>query len=266
MTLDKRAVKILLDMFWTSAGWRSGPEVSPEDYAYAKSKGVMFEPLSLTHDQQVKWAIEARDSVSQSKVTSAFIASLSTRRLDLRSALGSYAVARHLAEHELVYYPASEMCSICGLYDSSTIDLDVLNFERIKWGGVRHDQPSYIGFDLSRLCEMEPVEPTDEDRVILQAILDTARSMPSTARLSDLIKALAKIVPSNSNERRVLIEILGYCGILVDRSKPDFRKSFVASVKRVRTSHAKDDWPYPVQWWNGSFGVTEDAVDDWFPV
>jgi signal recognition particle subunit SEC65 len=30
-------------------------------------------------------------------------------------------------------------------------------------------------------------------------------------------------------------------------------------------SMAQDDWPYPVQWWNGSHGVSVEAVEDWFP-
>ena len=28
------------------------------------------------------------------------------------------------------------------------IDWNVLNFERLKWGGVRHGEPSYMAFDL----------------------------------------------------------------------------------------------------------------------
>jgi hypothetical protein len=89
--------------------------------------------------------------------------------------------------------------------------------------------------------------------------------MPSNARLSDLDKSLSKVLASNSAERRVLIGILGYAGILIDPSRPAFRKGFVADAQREETPWHKDDWPYPVQWWNSSFGIDEAAVDDWFP-
>ena len=42
--MDKRALKILLDTFWSPAGWK--PEAQritpPADYAYAKGKGTML--------------------------------------------------------------------------------------------------------------------------------------------------------------------------------------------------------------------------------
>ena len=42
MTIDKRARKILNDTFWSSSGWKREPKVSPEDFAYAKSKGLIL--------------------------------------------------------------------------------------------------------------------------------------------------------------------------------------------------------------------------------
>ncbi|WP_442579897.1 hypothetical protein ACSBOB_31210 [Mesorhizobium sp. ASY16-5R] len=265
MTLDRRAVQILTNTFWTAAGWRRERSVSAEDFDYAKAGGLMFDPLSLSHDEAVESAIAARDALSKTHVVGAFIASLRSRRLDLRSGLGSYAVARHLVKHELMRQQSSRACAICGGYESSDIDLNVLSVERIKWGGVRHSQPSYIGFDLSRLASTPTNEPEDEDHSMLKHIVEIARSMPPTAKLKDLDKALASVVPSNSAERRTLIGILGYCGILIDNSKPDFRKQFVPYVEREHTGYAKDDWPFPVQWWRGWCGLKEDAVKDWFP-
>ncbi len=226
----------------------------------------MFEPISLSHDETVRLALRARDGVSQQSVVKAFVASLTSRRLDLRSGLGSYAVARHLTEHPFTEYPGNRACRICGTYPTpAPIDLNVLSFERHKWGGVRHDQLDYIGFDLSQLRLVEEVEPNAADYLTLKSILATARNMPPSARLKDLSKAMAAILPSNDAERRTLIAILGYCGILIDQTKPDFRMSFVPLDHRMHTNYAKDDWPYPVQWWNATLGVNEDAVVDWFP-
>lgn len=265
MTIDKRATKILMNTYWSSAGWRDEPTVSPEDLAYAKSHHVMFDPVRFSHDEAINAALRSVEAITQPEVVSAFVASLSSRRLDLRSGLGSYAVARHFQRHRAITGFRRKFCAYCGLYPVEDVDLNILNFERLKWGGVRHTQPTYIAFDLRILREAHCPSPNPDDFGILRAILSVARSMPSNARLSDLDKSLSKVLASNSAERRILIGILGYAGILIDPSRPAFRKGFVADAEREETPWHKDDWPYPVQWWNGSFGIDEAAVDDWFP-
>ena len=264
--IDERAKKILFGTYWASTGWRSDRNIAVEDFEYAKSKGFMFEPVTMSHGQQIEYAIHARDVVRASDVVSAFVASLSSRRVDLRSGLGSYAVARHLEAHVFTERPGTCACRVCGAYQlSSDVDLNVLNFERFKWGGVRHDQLAYIGLDLSLLSRLGSVRPSDADYLMLTEILASVRKMPSSGRLKDLSKALAGIFPSNEYERRTLISILGYCGILTDPERLDYRTAFPACDQREHTSYAKDDWPYPVRWWTGCIGVNEEAVADWFP-
>ena len=143
--------------------------------------------------------------------------------------------------------------------------MNILNFERFKWGGVRHTDPLYIGFDLDLFTRETPVEPTSADIGVMDEALHAAASMPAGSKLADLVKVLARIIPSSVQERRALIGILGYCGILRDASKPDFLDGFPAWVNREEVPWTKNDWPYPVQWWNGSCGVSEDAVKFWFP-
>lgn len=259
--LDRRAVGILSDMFWGPRGWHRAPP-SAEDFAYAKAQGLMFEPVMLGHDAAVAWAISARDAISQSTAVDAFLVSLRSRRLDLRSGLGSYAAVRHLASHRFEGGPS---CAVCGEYDSrKPEDLNVLSFERIKWGGVRHSHPLYAGFDLTQLARADFDPPAPEDRAKLAEVLNVARLLAPKARLGDLDRALKSVIPSNSAERRTLIAILGYCGILVDHSRPDFRLSYVPARHREQTPWRADDWPYPVQWWTAACGVSEDAVADWF--
>jgi len=264
MAPDKRALKILTDMFWSSSGWKRDRSVTPEDFAYARSHGLMFDPLVLTHDQAVEAAAYAVSITTREAVARAFVSSLGSRRLDLRSAMGSFAVGRHLQTHPMIPRGGSPSCAYCGGYESSE-DPNVLNFERLKWGGVRHASPRYIALDLQLLAEQEPAVPTENDYIILRSILNAAKSMGPAARLGDLGKALSKLLPSNNDERRTLIGILGYAGILIDPGRPDFRQQFVPAAERQQTPWHKDDWPYPVQWWDGSHGVNEAAVAEWFP-
>jgi hypothetical protein len=89
--------------------------------------------------------------------------------------------------------------------------------------------------------------------------------MSLDATPSQLEKKLPPIFRSNTNERRALIGILGYRGILKDPWKPDFFASFPNFYARKETPWVKNDWPYPVRWWRGSFGVAEKTVAYWFP-
>ncbi|MDE3165255.1 MAG: hypothetical protein KGN36_05570 [Acidobacteriota bacterium] len=122
-----------------------------------------------------------------------------------------------------------------------------------------------MAFDLERFAQIDFPVPTDNDRAVFRQIIQTAASMHHGARLSDLAKALAPILPSNDPERRTLIGILGYCGILQDPAKPGYFEGFPQYSLRPHTPWYKDDWPYPVQWWNGSHGVRVEAVSYWFP-
>ena len=81
---DKRAKKILLDKLWVTSGWKN-EEISEQDLEYAKSKGVMFDPVILSHDNVVANTRFVIQSLDKKRVTDAFISSLTSRRLDLRS-------------------------------------------------------------------------------------------------------------------------------------------------------------------------------------
>ena len=266
--VDKRALKILFRTYWSSAGWRNQPETSADDLSYAKAAGLMFDPVQVTHDQAVAWALRSRSLVSKEDVVAGFVASLSSRRLDLRSALGSFAVLRNFPFHRWrPTEPTEPSCPVCGAYEghSDSEDLNVLNFERFKWGGVRHSNPLYAAFDLQRFAEIDVPSPTEGDLAILRQTIEAATAMRKPARLSDLAKALAAILPSNDPERRTLIGILGYCGILRDPLRPGYFEGFPPYSRRQHTPWSKDDWPYPVKWWNGSHGTNVKAVADWFP-
>jgi len=86
-----------------------------------------------------------------------------------------------------------------------------------------------------------------------------------SAKLSDLTRELAGAFASNLYERRTLIGILGYCGIMRVPSKPGFIAEFPSISQRPEVPWIKNDWPYPVQWWTGADGVSQEATAFWFP-
>ena len=261
---DQKGYKILQDTYWSSAGWRKEPQVSKEDFEYAKAAGFMFDPVKRSHNQSIDLLQKAFSQIERAQVTDAFLASISTRRLDWRSALGSYALARHFPKH---HFKGKLTCSICGEFKqrSEPVDLSRLNFERLKWGGVFHWDPIYIGFDLSRFALTQVAAPSEDDLSIFGQILRMANSMPDESRPNDLEKSLAALFNSNQHERRVLIQILGYCGLLQPEGFPSFFEGFVPYGARKDRPVYKIDWTYPVSWWQGKHRVNRTALDFYFP-
>ena len=261
--MDERAKKILLDMFWSSAGWKQ-PVKMPKaaDLKHAKAHGLMFAPVTHTHDSAVQWAIKMRKQTPRESVARGFLSGLSTRRLDWRSAIGSAAVLTNLAKHpfkrSVENFP---FCDCCGLIETNVEDLNVLNFERIKFGGVRHDNIVYAAFDLWRFGETDVPDPTLEDRQILQRILDVCSSQPAKSIASKLATALRPALASSNEERRQLITMLSLAGVLRPKRKQAFVDSWIRSDDR---DEGDSDWDYPIEHWRGSDGVHLPSVKLWF--
>lgn len=264
--IDRRAVKILSDTYWTPSGWRDDKARStpPEDFEYAKRKGVMFDEVNVSHDDLMERALSAVHAVDRWAVADAFIASLSSRRLDLRSALGSFAVLQNFPRHEMPQENGA--CPICGAYNraSEPNDLNVLNFERFKWGGVRHDQALYAMLDLELFARLQPASPRPDDVRLLRAMLDTIEAAPPETSSASLEKHFAKVIKSNKSERDVLIGILGLCGILGTPEHPGYLRQFVPAFTRELPPRRFVDMAYPACWWTRADSVSKEAIRYWF--
>lgn len=270
--MDKKAKNILFKTYWSSKGWRSERTTPPDDFIYAKEKGLMFDPVTISHDDCVSQIIETADSISSEQIAKAFLSSLSTRRLDWRSGIASYYIAKLLPSHK--YTPVesgysyndgklvavSYTCAVCrdlkygviGRENYIENDLSVLNFERIKWGGVRHGDLLYTLFDLKQFQKEQISEPTETDIAILKGILnavDSCKTDDFPSALRDKLKDIPEL-KSNKAERSVILEILACIGIL----KP---KSY------NRPTSGKHDWVF-VEYWRGEDGYDIDAVERYF--
>lgn len=140
-----RGLKILLDTYWCSKGWKK-PLISDEDFEIAKNEGYMFDyPAPVSHEETLDQIREITSRISPPH--------------------------KSTEDHH---------CYCCGWYpwkitpDAYELNhgLNVLNFERYKWGGVRHVQAHYALFDLQQFLKLAVVEHTAEDEGILHDILD----------------------------------------------------------------------------------------------
>lgn len=270
--MDKKAKSILFKTYWSSKGWKDEYITAPDDFLYAKEKGLMFDPLTISHDDCITQIIASVNSIPPEKVAKAFLSSLSTRRLEWRSGIASYYIAKLITPHK--YTPVetgrfyedgkviatSHTCKICknlkcgviGMEKYTNSDLNVLNFERIKWGGVRHGDLLYTLFDLEQFEQEQITEPTEADINIFKAILHAVSScktgdFPSVLR--DKLKDISEL-KSNQNERTVIIEILACIGIL----KP---------MSYSRPISGKHDWTF-VAYWRGEDGYDSAVLEKYF--
>lgn len=265
--LDTKARAILLDTYWSPTGWRTAPATSADDLAYATRAGYLFPSVHVAHDDLADRIHRARQRLSLPAVRDAFLASLTTRRLDLRSALGSYAVALHYPAHAYAGPNADGdfRCHTCGALVATEVDQSVLNFERHKWGGVRRLDPYYMAFDLEQFALLDPLAPTATDRALFATIIAALRDVSQRATCADAAQALARLLPSNKAERQVLIEILSCCGLLDTPGHPGFWQTFVPYKDRQMPPR-RTDWTYPAYWWRGNIGINDAAFAFYFPV
>jgi len=255
------ALRPLMRAFWSAEGWRLPPSMPVgTDLDRAVDSGVMFdEPLVRDHDGWVDAARRAARAVTLDEVSDAFISSLASRRLDLRSALGSYAVARHLPQH--AFEPDRDhRCRVCGQFQGSyPEELNVLSFERFKWGGVRRDDIRYAAFDLDQF-QRAPREPVDDASVALGVqLLDALRRVGPRETATSAVAGL-RMIAGNVAERSTLLDILGVCGVLGTAEHPGYRTGFVRDEERRLPPYHYVDRSYPVCWWRGSDGVNDAAV------
>jgi hypothetical protein len=208
------ALRPLMRMFWSAEGWREPPvPPGPAERAKAIADGLLVDrPRSESHDGWVAAARKAAAAVSAAEVGDAFLESLGSRRLDLRSALGSYPVGRALQEHEYRAAKGARYCVVCEQYPSPEEDVNVLNFERFKWGGVRHSDVRYVAFDLEQFARAPRTGAIAADRQLGGEIIETLRGLPAGSMPGKAAAAL-RMVPSNKAERETLVTILMSCGV-----------------------------------------------------
>lgn len=262
---DKRAAKILQETFWSPEGWRRESEraVSTEDFEYAKAKGFMFDPVHMDHAQAVSSVSGLVDRLDRRTVADAFISSLSTRRLDWRSAMGSYSVFQHLLPHQP--QGTTGRCEFCGFYlEDTEQDFNVFNFERLKWGGVRHEQIAYATMDLELFLKSPPTAPTSDDISIFRAMVAAVRSAETEVTAATLHSRWPKTLKANKAERDVVTSILGFCDVLAGASHPGFSDAFIPASRRPLPDRRFVDLAYPACWWSGDMGVNEARLEEYF--
>lgn len=266
--LDPRARKILSATHWKN-GWIDAAQrqTSADDLAYAKAQGLMFDALSIDHDGLVARVADLVQRTPPHKAAQAFLSSLSSQRLDWRSALASWHFAHTLVPHAYegtvttvghsyvggVARPhVRHACALCGAQPHyADQDLNVLNFERLRWGGVRHGHWIYTLLDLEQLHTRDVPPPTANDLDLFDRILQLVASSQAQDHPGHLRDRLAGVLQGSKDQRGILIEILAIAGVL----RP--------GTDTNRGGGGRSDWRW-VASWRGEDGYDAQAVQRWF--
>ncbi|WP_449490530.1 hypothetical protein [Actinomyces sp. Marseille-QA0893] len=246
--MDKKAVQILNRLMDD----RKKHSVSAEDLAYARKMGVVVEDQPITHDQAIDILEQVFEAVSLEDATQAFLYSLSSRDVDYRYVLASYAYARSWLSFDRGR--TQEL--------PEKLTGSFFNWVKHKGGGIWGTIGKPI-FYLEQFASMELRVASDVDVEILRSILELADSMEDEASGTALATAIrtAKLLPCNQAEAVGILETLGICGILDVPGHPGFLHSFTPPLERD-TGDLRQSLSYPLNWWHGADGVNwENAVE-----
>jgi hypothetical protein len=220
------------------------------------------------HDEIIARAVKAVSLSDRAAIINAFVGSLSTRNLPARSAFGSYVVLQKFVAHPYLRTKifSTEECSVCGLRPHNN-PAESDNRVRKYPFQVQHTAIHYAAHDLDTFSRRPVDEPTQESIDCLAGVLDAIRSLPPDAQLTQLEKSIGKAIKSNKRERMILLETLGYAGVLCPKTKKHYAKSFVAydeAGSDQPKEFYKREWAYPVRFWTGRDGVDEKMVKSLF--
>ena len=245
--------------------------ISEDEMAVAKEQGYLFDyPEYETHSDMLQRLRSILAQIDPKDIANAFLFSLSTRRLEYRSALGSYYYAMAIPEHEFlnshneILAAASIHCYLCGWSAWKDVPnkfdekygYNFKNYVRYKYGGIGDINLNYAIFDLEQFVKLPKVKPTDEDKRIFVKILscvDCLDSSDKAGKLRDIIRK-AKIFKTNKDEISVLLGELGICGVLASNDFPAYDVFFANEYERDPVEY-KNDFAYPVNRWYARDGI-----------
>lgn len=191
--------------------------ISEEEIALAKKEGYLFDyPEYKSHSEALNRLTNVLVQIDPKDIANAFLFSLSTRRLEYRSALGSYYYAKAIPPHEITkshnefFAARNDGCCLCGwtawAKEPGKLDLryglNFLNYQRYKYGGnpIGSVKLTYILFDLEQFLKLPKVTPVKEDAEILNKILSCVDSLNDKDKAGKLRDAVAKFYNSTKIE------------------------------------------------------------------
>ena len=195
--------------------------------------------------------------IETASVARAFVAGLRPRRFEHWSTLASFAIARSLPEHDFARGSDARRCRVCGAV-SRLVAFESDHFAKARQAGVvRSDSLRYVLHDLETFAGETYAEPGEPDRVFFDRAVAGIANLPRDSNTFAAEKNVGALFHSRI-ERKLLLGILGVCGILDSPVRPGFFPDFVAFEDRAKLDSTP--YTYPVTWWRREYGVKLEAL------
>ncbi len=233
----------------------------------------MFDNIKLSHNQSIDWLFDCKERVSKISLTTTFLGSLSSNKIELRCGLPAFALASQMPKHQ--YSQQQDRityCPVCGdmlFCDTQEIDLSFYNKCRFDSGcgmiGDENFDVSYLAFCLEQHLRIPTIEPTNNDINIFKNIIEIVAESSHDDTPNELEKRLAqkKLFKSNHWQRRYLLESLSFCGIIENPREKGYFHYFAPPKNRFKDNYLSE-WNYPIRLWRGENGVNKAALEYWF--
>ena len=238
----------------------------------------MEEKLENFHDIWNDKLFEEYKKSKKEKIIASFLASLSSNRPELRSALPVFAIMQTLPNHTFVLAENQTLmglspCKICSTDYSFPKELDerdkeLLN-ECINEGGlITHDLSDYYYYlhSFNNNKDAELINVRNEDIRIFSEILDIVINTKKNDSLKkEILRSIRKIkgFKITAEQSQILLETLGYCSVLETGKYKGLLKEYTNLGVAPKKTH-NSDWKYPVDFWLGKDGINKEAFKFWF--
>lgn len=251
---------------------------------------ILKEKGYITHNELIELIFQEYRENDKKKYTSLFLSSLSRNKLSYRSGLAVFAIMQSFPKHFFTVRKDSSIhklsfdnmnekdkefiisrlpCQYCS--SLRDIEIDEVGIELIDacfsdvGGLIGHDLLSYYYY-LLKTNELECVKPIDSDFRIFSEMLTILLDADGKDSVKKIVQSkIGKIkgFKSSTEQRQVLLETLGYCGILETNECKGCLTKYTNLATAPRKSH-HSDWNYPVDFWLGTDGINKDNFKFWF--
>ncbi|MCA5973418.1 hypothetical protein KBY08_17055 [Pseudomonas sp. P135] len=235
---------------------------SPRSLEVLLENNMIFPSEEIEHDELIEKLFHEKKSAAKESIVESFLVGLETGKPEKRAALSAYAIMLNFPKHS---FQSTEniQCNICGLFKKKTRDFTFCNLARYSIGVSNSGNPEQLYFFLREhnKAPSEKVESID----ILKKVLKTARESGPEETPVTLEKKVRAIQGSMLNKElsRGLLDLLGQIGVLESPDHKGFTKGYTYIGLAPKKSRSTD-WSYPVDFWEGMYGVNEEAVEFWF--
>jgi hypothetical protein len=224
------------------------------------------------HDKWIELLFEEYAKCSKEKAVNGFLSSFGTGNHALRSGLPVFAIMQTFPKHSFQLRKEQTLnigspCNICSSFYGMPDEIKDFVKKYADEGRWVANLIDYYYAYLKIFNEIKEIPyPNEKSFQIFSEILEIILSAnPDDTLKKDVLKKIGKIngLKTLADQRQLILETLGYCGILETEKHKGAFHNFTNLSTAPRKTHSSD-WHYPADFWLGKDGINKEAFRFWF--